>query len=65
MRINEKSHQWLSDQNLSIPWIVHEALDLRYWSVPDYLRLSNSLKGTVKLLVQHYVDGYGNKIVES
>ena len=57
--------QWLSDQNLSIPWIVHEALDLRYWSVPDYLRLSNSLKGTVKLLVQHYVDGHGNKIVES
>lgn len=56
--------QWLSDQNLSIPWIVHEALDLRYWSVPDYLRLSNSLKGTVKLVVQHYVDGYGNKIVE-
>ena len=40
-------------------------LDLRYWSVPDYLRLSNSLSGIVKLLVQHYVDGNGNKIVET
>lgn len=56
--------QWLSDQSLSIPWITHEMLDLRYWSVPDYLRLSNSLSGTVKLVVQHYVDEYGNKIVE-
>lgn len=64
--LTETAHfcQWLSDQNLSIPRITHEALDLRYWSVPDYLRLSNSLKGTVKLVAQHYVDGYGGKITK-
>lgn len=29
--------QWLNDQTLEIPHIVHEMLDNNYWSVPDYL----------------------------
>lgn len=56
--------QWLNDQTLEIPHIVHEMLDNNYWSVPDYLHLSGQLRGNVRLLVQHYVDDHGDKIIE-
>lgn len=56
--------QWLNDQTLEIPHIVHEMLDNNYWSVPDYLHLGGQLRGNVRLLVQHYVDDHGGKIIE-
>lgn len=56
--------QWLNDQTLEIPHIVHEMLDNNYWSVPDYLHLSGQLRSNVRLLVQHYVDNHGDKIIE-
>lgn len=56
--------QWLNDQTLEIPHIVHEMLDNNYWSVPDYLHLVGQLRGNVRLLVQHYVDDHGGKIIE-
>lgn len=56
--------QWLNDQTLEIPHIVHEMLDNNYWSVPDYLPLSGQLRSNVRLLVQHYVDDHGGKIIE-
>lgn len=56
--------QWLNDQTLEIPHIVHEMLDNNYWSVPDYLHLSGQLRSNVRLLVQHYVDDHGGKIIE-
>lgn len=56
--------QWLNDQTLEIPHIVHEMLDNNYWSVPDYLLLSGQLRSNVRLLVQHYVDDHGGKIIE-
>ena len=39
-------------------------LDNNYWSVPDYLHLSGQLRSNVRLLVQHYVDDHGGKIIE-
>ena len=56
--------QWLNDQTLEIPHIVHEMLDNNYWSVPDYLHLRGQLRSNVRLLVQHYVDDHGGKIIE-
>lgn len=56
--------EWLVDQSLKIPYIAHEILDLKYFSVPDYLRLGLSLKGRIHLLVQHYVNDNGDKVIE-
>lgn len=42
----------------------YEMLDNNYWSVPDYLLLSGQLRSNVRLLVQHYVDDHGGKIIE-
>lgn len=56
--------KWLRDKSLKIPYVVYELLDMGYFSVPDYLRLMPRLNTLIRCFVQHYVDEYGDKIIE-